>query len=446
MPADGTNAGDAEAARSIAELYDEISDALSLAFPRSRPLWVRGEVQKVYESNGHAYIDLVDSDLAGDKAAPVLKVKAWRSMWGATKAELGANGIFLEAGMTVVMRGRIDFYKARAEVSFILDEIDVTALLGRLAKERAALIEALRVEGLLAAQQELAVSEVPLRVGLVGSPGTEGFNDFLGQLDRSNFGFTVSVVRATVQGPEAPEAVSRAIQTLQGVHVDLICVVRGGGSKGDLAAFDSPEIARAIATCPIPVWTGIGHTGDESVADLVANSRHITPTACGQAIVARVQAYWSRIAWAASRISEQALATHATRERENLRRRSQVVDGAARQVRTHERMIAEARRRLATLPLVALSREFSAITFRAERLAPAALIHLDRKSTALRAKRQLLAAYDPARLLERGWSLTTDASGKVIRSIEEVTEGAMITTRLSDGLIASKVTEQAGNG
>ena len=312
---------------SISELYDEVTEVLDAAFPRSRSLWVRGEVQKVYESSGHAYIDLVDSEAGGGRGAPVLKVKCWRSTWGPLKGALAADGVALTAGMSVVLRGRVDFYKVRAEVGFILDEVDVQSILGRMAQERAALLSALAAEDLLEANRRRPLPVMALRVGLVGSPGTEGFNDFLGQLERSGLGFDVTVARTSVQGAQAPTEVARAIRGLEGAHVDLICVVRGGGSKGDLAAFDAEEVARAICGSVVPVWTGIGHTGDESVADLVAHARHITPTACGQAVATRGLLWWQDVVEEAVRISDLARRRVAEADRELSALRSRLVVG-----------------------------------------------------------------------------------------------------------------------
>ena len=141
---DGTEAS----AQSIAELYAEIEDVLSSAFPRSRDLWVRGEIQKISDGYGHAYIDVIDSDYKGDKGAPTLKVKCWKGTWGPLKASLRREGIELQAGMTVVMKGTVDFYKPRAEVGFIMSAVDTDALLGRIARDRQALIEALKKEDL----------------------------------------------------------------------------------------------------------------------------------------------------------------------------------------------------------------------------------------------------------------------------------------------------------
>ena len=106
--------------------------------------------------------------------------------------------------MVVVLRGTIDLYRPKGEIGFILSELDVTALLGRLAAQRAKLVRALEAEGLLGRNAALPLAPVALRVGLVASPETEGYRDFLGQLTGSGFGFHVKVVPVAVQGGNAP--------------------------------------------------------------------------------------------------------------------------------------------------------------------------------------------------------------------------------------------------
>ena len=423
----------------ISELYNEVDAVLKATFPASRELWVRGEIQKISDSSGHCYIDLVDPEAQGERQPPTLKVKCWRSKWGSLKADLRAQGIFLEAGMTVVLRGSLDFYRVRAEVGFILADIDVTALLGKMALDRAALIEALQKEGLFDAQRQLDVPLVPLRVGLVGSPNTEGFNDFLGQLERSGFSFVVTVVKATVQGQNAPREVAQAIATLHDEEIDVICLVRGGGSKGDLVAFDSPEIARAIASCRIPIWTGIGHTGDESVADLVSNARFITPTACGAAIAERVGLYWGEVATAAGIIATTSREVCQRRELAYSTLRGQLVGSARGHLRHYRSEILHQRQRLSSSPRLALRRSFEHLSGRAARLAPSIANATRAAQARLDAQHRLLSAYDPVRTLERGWSLTLNERGEIIRSLDDVGEGVMISTRLVDGVLNSQV-------
>ena len=170
---------------SIATLLDQVQAAITRAFPRGQLVWVRGEVQSITDRTGHCYIDLVDPEARHGRDAKVLKINCWQRTWAPMKASLARQGIVLEVGTVVTLRGRVEFYAPRAQVNFIAVDVDVDALLGRLAARRAALLKALEAEGLLRRNGSLPVPELALRVGLVGSPGTEGFKDFLGQLEGS---------------------------------------------------------------------------------------------------------------------------------------------------------------------------------------------------------------------------------------------------------------------
>src|SRR5579864_2512015 len=272
-------------ALSIAALYRQVQAAVLASFPRGHLQWVRGEIQSISDRTGHCYMDLVDPDAARGRDTPVLKVNCWGRTWGPLKATLGRQGIVLEPGTVVSLRGHVEFYAPRGQINFVASDVDVSALLGRLAARRAALLRVLEAEGLLHRNKALAVPAVPLRVGLVASPGSEGYNDFVGQLQGSGLAFSVVLFRANVQGTGAPSSVARALTTVARSDCDVAVLVRGGGSRGDLAAFDAEPVARAIAALPVPLWTGIGHTGDQSVADIVANRAFVTPTACAQELV-----------------------------------------------------------------------------------------------------------------------------------------------------------------
>ena len=346
---------------SIGGLYDEVEAALTTVFPRRRQLWVRGEIQSLSDQSGrsgHCYLDLVDPDegdgssagLARGRGAPALRVKCWKGTWGPMKRSLAKEGIALAEGMVVVLRGAIDLYRPKGEIGFILSELDVTALLGRLAAERAELLRTLAAEGLLRRNREVQLPSVPLRVGLVASPGTEGYRDFLGRLTDSPFGFMVQVVAVRVQGGDAPRAIAQAISTLGATNCDVIAVIRGGGSKADLAAFDAEVVARAIATSQKPVWTGIGHTGDESVADLVANRACITPTECGHQLVAMVGEWWiAHIGEPAAQLSRRISSVLADAVGRDAQARGRLARAARSQLRVHHDRLAHSARAMARL-------------------------------------------------------------------------------------------------
>ena len=286
---------------SIGGLYEQVEHALAQAFPRTRQLWVRGEIHHLSDHrSGHLYLELTDPDDSAGRSGPrgrgglpTLNVKCWRTTWAPLRHALAKEGIELAEGMIVVLRGSLDLYRAKGELSLVLAEIDVTAILGRMAAQRAALLRKLELEGLLGANAALAVPDVTMHVGLVASPGTEGCNDFLGRLTESSFGFRVSFVPVSVQGTHAPASIARALHFLSRSDCDIIALVRGGGSRADLAAFETEIVARAVARSTKPVFTGIGHTGDETVADIVAARSCITPTECGHAIALSTHQWWS---------------------------------------------------------------------------------------------------------------------------------------------------------
>ena len=407
----------------VGEFYELLTAHLESSFGRRRPHWVRGEIAKVYEKS-HVYVDLVDAGSASsDTKRPVLNAHCWATPWAGLKRRLGAEGVTLKAGMIVSFLGYVDVYAPQGKIGFSITEIDVEGLLGDVARRRLELIARLREEGLMDLNKATGLSAVPLRVGLVASPGTEGFQDFTGQLLNSGFSFEIVLVRSLVQGDAAPPQIVRAVKTLDDHGVDVICIVRGGGSKGDLACFDDEGVARAIATSRTPVFTGIGHTGDESVADLVAHTRSITPTKLGEEIVGIVSVWYEehlrypaqRLLDASNDVLDEAVDYLGERRRT-------MIFAVRDRLRAEERHLVATRERLATQGrhLVASAAQL------------------------LASHRQLLAAYDPTRRLAQGWSIVTDVRGAVVKSLRGVTLGDEVHVLVSDGSFTSQVTDIKG--
>jgi len=344
----------------------------------------------------------------------------------------------------------------------VVRELDTEALLGRVAAERARLVRSLVDEDLYDRQRRLRISTLPLRVGLVASPGTEGFNDFLGGLRGSGLAFAVTVAPTAVQGRDAPAMVAAAIAQLQSHPLDVIVVVRGGGSKSDLAAFDQEVVARAVATSELPVWTGIGHTGDQSVADEVAHRAFITPTECGQELARLALDFWRGIEEAgavlarmsreqlvhadkANAVHRRAMATGARiqldRHADSLAHRARNLRTVARgQVDTHVRLLIVAAEAGARATRRAMQDEEVRLTSRAGRLGGLPSRILEVEDLRAGQRHRLLGAYDYQRQLERGYSVTRDPSGAVVRSVVQLAPGTVLTSQVADGTVDSTVT------
>ncbi len=450
---------------SIGALYLRIDRALKGALPGE--VWVSGEVRSFNVSaRGHCYMDLVDPSNARDSGTPVLKVVCWSSRWRRVRTALDRLGIALDAGLVVRVKGEVQLYKPRGDISFVLSELDTDALLGKVAAERARLIKALVDEGLFDRNRRIPVPRVPLRIGLVASPGTEGYRDFLGGLDASGMAFDVVVAPTEVQGRGAARSVAAAVRQLQAQRCDVLVVVRGGGSKADMATFDAEPVARAIATSDTPVWTGIGHTGDQSVSDEVANRSFITPTECGQELARIASDYWRTAVDAGqvvARLATQQLArtdrsidhwrqrvvigsrSQIDRQSERLVHRARTLRGGARgQTEVHARQLVGRGGVLAKSAVRSLEAGERGLVVQAGRLAVQPRRRLETEELRIGQWRRLLGAYDYQRQLERGYSVTRDASGRVVRSVSEVGSGSLLYTRLTDGQVASTVVEPAG--
>ena len=396
---------------SVAELSAGIGAVLARAFPDE--VWVQGEIANLQRaSSGHVYFDLV-----GDGCR--LRVTLWESDKRVVNAVLRRAGgsVRMSDGTEVRLRARVQWWAEGGQASLRMLSIDTAYTLGRLAEARELLVQRLRAAGLLELQSRLVLAAVPLRVGLITSEGSAAAADFLHTLEISGHAWQVALADARVQGVEAEISVVAALRSLERVEpaVDVICIVRGGGARTDLAAFDSETIAEAVARCPIPVLTGIGHEVDTTVADLVAHARHKTPTACAAALVSTVVAFRERLdgAWASiAQLGVLALARAAG----NLERSSGRAASAARQhLRAQDSSLEACTRRLAARPA---------------RL-------LDGAARSLDATEARVRGLDPAQVLARGWSITRDADGRLVRSTADVAPGAALVTTVADGELRS---------
>jgi len=443
----GDEAEDRRGVHSIGGVYEQVEGALNLAFPRNRHLWVRGEIQHVSDHrSGHLYLSLVDPEGESPRrdrsrgGVPTLNVKCWRSSWAPLRHGLAKQGIELAEGMVVVLRGSLDLYRAKGELSLILAEVDVTALLGRLAAQRAQLLATLESEGLLRRNAGLPLPEVPLHVGLVASPGTEGCRDFLGQLTGSGFGFRISHVPVTVQGAGAPSTIARAVTALSRSDCDIIAVVRGGGARADLAAFENEAVVRAIASAAKPVFTGIGHTGDETLADIVAAHACITPTECGQQIVESTRLWWAeRVVEPAALLARRVPTYLSDAQSRDTQARGRLTAAARQQLRVHGERLARKGTSLGRAAPDSLASSAARLSAHAARLGPLSLGHVGRQDERVQSWRRLLAAYDVERQLERGYSLTLTTDGHLVRNAAGLSEEQEIVTRFADGTVRSRV-------
>lgn len=265
-------------------------------------VWTAGELTRLDERRGNRWLELVERGGGRDGRDAHLEAFCSATKWQRLERKLAEAGVELRAGQRLVVVGCLDIGD-RGKLTLTVDDVDVAALVGDRLRARQRLVQRLVDDGLFDANRRLGLPPLPLRIGLVASGGSDGHRDLVRQLESSGFAFHVTLRSIPVEGPTAPRAIRAALATFGPGDIDVAVVVRGGGAKASLDVFDAGLVAHAIATASIPVWTGIGHTGDRSVADEVAHRSFATPTAVGQALVTAVATAWDNLAEAMAHVA-----------------------------------------------------------------------------------------------------------------------------------------------
>lgn len=469
--------GDAEVVDptwTVADLSKAIGSVLEQAFPGE--IWVRGEIRELpppgdgRRARPHLYFDLIEPAPPGQRPRAVLPVVLWNTDRKRVNADLRRSGVRVSAmdnGVDVRIRGRMRWWAPGGRPQLQMTGIDPDYTLGRLAADRAAVLAALAADDLLDRNARLPLPPVPTRIGLVTSLGSAAQADVRRVLEAAGLSHLLIEADARTQGPAAVETVPLALAAAVDAGAELVLLVRGGGSRVELAAFDNEAIARAVATCPVPVVTGIGHEVDESVADRVAHTACATPTAAAALVVTSVAAARDRTEalWAAiEAASRRAVRAEGDRLAVRGRHIATHAGGALRTAEAGHRSLsarlrqrgpaglARADARLDALgtslgrgvrrDLGEAERRVAAVAARLGRRPGPLLDRVGRDLTGLDAR---VRAVDPARALARGWSITYTDAGDLVRSPAEVAVGDELVTHVAGGRLRSRVVDEGGS-
>ncbi|QTQ37762.1 exodeoxyribonuclease VII large subunit [Aromatoleum petrolei] len=425
---------------SVSTLNRIARETLEARFPL---LWVSGEISNLTRApSGHLYFTLKD-------AQAQVRCTMWRN-----RAQL--LPFRLENGMRVDARSLVTLYEARGDFQLSVEALRQTGQ-GNLFEAFLRLKEKLAAEGLFDPAAKRELPPYPRRIGVVTSPAAAAWKDVLAALQRRAPHLAVVLYPSPVQGADAGAKLAEAVRTADARAaddgIDLLLVVRGGGSIEDLWAFNDEALARAIRACTVPVVSGVGHETDFTIADFAADVRAATPTGAAELASAGYHAARARVGdlarslstgmerrlhGLAQRLDRAALRLVHPRERLGLaRERSELLATrlGASMARRLERM--EGTRRVLELRLVArepdLRREMERCARAAQRLSVAGERLVQRRAERLATLATHLQHLAPQAVLARGYSITRDAEGRILRHADETTAGEEISVELAIG-------------
>jgi len=247
----------------------------------NRVYWVKAEMHKLnYTHKGHCYPELVQKE--NGKLVAEMKGQIWKSNYDRI-ADNFAKVVKepLKDGMTLLFSVKINYHPLYG-MSLEIVDIDPTFALGELHKEREETIQRLSKEGVLNANQQLAFPLLPKRIAIISVESSKGLSDFYSVINSNPWGYSYffMLFQAQLNGDAAIEAIIRQLKRIQKVqhHFDAVAIIRGGGGEIGLSCYNNYNLAKEIATFPLPVLTGIGHSTNITVSEMVAHRNAITPT------------------------------------------------------------------------------------------------------------------------------------------------------------------------
>jgi exodeoxyribonuclease VII large subunit len=436
---------------SVSRLTRHIADLLEEGIGS---VWVEGEISNLrVQSSGHSYFTLKD---ASSQLSCVLFARTASGI-----------GIRLRDGQQVQLQGKIGVYEPRGQYQLIVRLVQEKGV-GLLQARFEELKRRLDAEGLFAAERKRSLPRFPGRIGVVTSPTGAAIRDFLNVLHRRHPGLRVVIHPVRVQGKGAAAEIAAAISEFSegadGIGaVDVVVVTRGGGSIEDLWEFNEEVVARAIASCSVPVVSAVGHEIDFTIADFAADFRAPTPSAAAEILAADGGELLERCRALAIRIGREAvslrerlvsraeLAFSSALFREPARRIAEIgqsldrveedlqgalgnrLEGVRNKLSTSEIQLSSSR---PDHRIAAMRQQATALTDRLEN-------HLhrlrEREAGRLARVESALSALSPEATLRRGFSITRSADGRVLTSASQVTQGDRILTQLAEGEIESEV-------
>ena len=274
---------------SLSELCTEIQEVVENDLLER--YWVRAEIASL-STRGHCYMELVEKAEDNTLAAKV-RATCWNNVYGLLSAYfIQETGQALRIGMQVLVEVSVGFHPVYG-LNLNIWNIDPTYTQGDLAKQRQATIRRLKEDGVIDMQKSLEVPTLVRRVAIISAAGAAGYGDFCDQLTNNRYGykFELSLFAAIMQGDNAPRSIISALNQIvkEEDQWDIVVIIRGGGASTDLGCFDDYELANHCAQFPLPILSGIGHTRDMSIVDMVVHTSVKTPTAAAEWLIERIE-------------------------------------------------------------------------------------------------------------------------------------------------------------
>ena len=384
-------------------------------------------------SAGHSYFSLCEESL---ESSPEYALAV--ALFSGRKKAIDID-FELEDGLEIKILGKVDIYKPRSQIQMVMSQIDTSYTISKMAKDKELLLLRLKEEGILDLNKQKELHPLPLNVALVTSKNSAAHRDFEDELKKSTFGWQVSLIHTSVQGAAAPAEIVYALKKAAEIKPDVIALIRGGGSSIDLAAFDEESVSRMIAEMPVPVFSGIGHEIDTSVADYAAHTHTKTPTACAGALIALMIEAEENLNELFRKLKQDTRQILSTRRQYLTQLAAKTSHAPKDALSSALNIVTSFKTNLLNNSEHLLSSQKIGLQDKSSDLKSLVLQYIKRKQSELSNHKKHIDALNPALLLSRGWSITHTEAGELVRSRQDAPADTILITQVKDGKIESTV-------
>ena len=406
--------------------------------------WIKAEINKLnyYPRSGHAYPDLVEKK--NGQVVAEIRANIWKSEFNRV------NGLFLSMlheplkdGITVLCLVKINFHAVHGLSLNILD-IDVSFSIGELEKEKQETIAKLKQENLFDANKKLPFPLLPKRIAIISVETSKGYADFLNILNNNpwGYGFYHMLFPALLQGENAVFSITNQLNRIKTVaqHFDVVAIIRGGGGEVGLSCFNNFKLAKALATFPIPVLSGIGHSTNETVTEMVAHKNAITPTDLADFLINK----FHQVAEPLERQQEKLIAfTHSMlkEQKQSLFFNLKLFKSAsAKNISGFNHQISHLNNKVIQQCRFLVSANSNELVLTQRQLINQVKLKFAGEEKELINMERNISMIHPQNVMKRGYSITLK-EGKALTSKKGLKPGQQLKTLLSDGELISTINE-----
>jgi exodeoxyribonuclease VII large subunit len=448
----------------LLELNKKIRQTLETNF--SEGAWVVAEISEIrLNRSGHCYLELIEKDQDADH----IIARSRATIWAYTYRMLSpyfqsTTGQPLTSGMKVLFFVHVRFHEHYG-LSLDIKDVDPTYTIGELEKQKIEIINRLNNEGVINMNIDLPLPSVIQNIAVISSSGAAGYQDFIHQLNQNPYGyaFHTKLYEAVMQGEKSSESIIYAFECIfdELDDFDAIAIIRGGGSQADLSCFNNYDVAFHITQIPVPVLSGIGHDRDQTVVDLVAHQHLKTPTAVADFLISQASHFEEHLQYLSREISDSAMRLineqkrfintlvksllsytirSGSKKRSKLSGYNQRLQYLVKHFLSLKRQYKQiAGEKLVKNGQVLLEKKQNSLTQNWEKIYIALQTKLNEEKQKLEISRERLHLLDPANTLKRGYTITCNAEGRIIKDAQSVKEGEIIQSRFFNGQVDSEI-------